>query len=115
MQKDGYNVWYDEGIDPGTEWDRFIADRIEGCSHFIAMISSNFLASDNCLDELALSRELKIQRLLVYLEDVPLPTELKMRHGRLQAIHHYRYESSPKEFFDKLYQTNQIEECRHRT
>ena len=31
----GYNVWYDEGIDPGTEWADTIALHIEECSIFI--------------------------------------------------------------------------------
>ena len=114
MQQDGYNVWYDEGIDPGTEWDNFIASRIEHCSHFIAMISKNFLDSDNCLDELALSRDLKIKRLLIYLEDITLPTALRMRHGRIQAVHHYSYHNNPEGFYNKLYQTREIEDCKSR-
>lgn len=35
----GYRVWYDEGIDPGTEWDENIAVHVERCGYFIALIS----------------------------------------------------------------------------
>ena len=38
MQADGYRVWYDEGIDPGTEWDENIAAHVTGCDYFIAFI-----------------------------------------------------------------------------
>ena len=36
LQAEGFNVWFDEGIDPGTEWDDNIASHIEGCSFFVA-------------------------------------------------------------------------------
>ena len=32
MINDGYRVWFDNGIDPGTEWDDSIASHIERCS-----------------------------------------------------------------------------------
>ena len=52
LKKEGYHVWYDDGIDPGTEWDENIANHIENCSYFVAVISNNYLQSDNCKDEL---------------------------------------------------------------
>ena len=52
MQRDGYRVWFDEGIDPGTEWDEVIASHVETCGYFLAFVSENYLASENCKDEL---------------------------------------------------------------
>ena len=46
----GYRVWYDEGIDPGTEWDGNIASHLRSCDGIIALLSRNYLASDNCKD-----------------------------------------------------------------
>ena len=34
LQLDGYRVWYDEGIDPGTEWDENIASHVKNCGYF---------------------------------------------------------------------------------
>ena len=59
MQQDGYRVWFDLGIDPGTEWDQFIARKVIGCDYFIAFISKNYLASSNCKDELNYARDLE--------------------------------------------------------
>lgn len=39
LQKDEYHVWYDEGIEPCTEWDENIADHIDNCTYFIALLS----------------------------------------------------------------------------
>ena len=108
MQKDGYRVWYDEGIDPGTEWDENIAAHVNGCSFFIAFLSENYLASDNCKDELNFARDQGKQRILVYLEDVELPQGMAMRLGRSQAIFHNRYGDQEK-FFEKLYEAQGIE------
>lgn len=109
MLDNGYRVWYDEGIDPGTEWDDTIAEHVEGCGYFIAFISKNYLASENCMDELDYARDSNRKRLLVYLENVSLPGGMKMRLNRLQAIHKYKYESE-EDFYEKLYTADKISE-----
>lgn len=70
-----YRIWYGEGIDPGTEWDENIAEHVENCGYFIALLSKAYMESSNCKDELNYARELEKPRLLVYLEDVQLPGE----------------------------------------
>lgn len=102
MQQDGCRVWYDEGIDPGSEWDQNIASHVEGCGYFIAFLSQNYLDSENCKDELNYARDLGKDRLLVYLEDVTLPGGMAMRLNRLQAVFWNRYENKD-EFYAKLY------------
>ncbi|MCR5410811.1 MAG: toll/interleukin-1 receptor domain-containing protein [Lachnospiraceae bacterium] len=101
LENDGIHVWYDEGIDPGTEWDENIASHLKGCSGIIAFLSGNYLASDNCRDELNYARDLGRERLLVYLEDVELPAGMAMRLNRLQAIHKYRYKNK-EDFYAEL-------------
>ena len=114
MNADGFRVWYDVGIDPGTEWDVNISDHIEKCGFFIAFLSKNFLQSSNCLDELNYARDLEKARLLVYLEDLVLPGNLKMRHGRIQAVFHSRYSASDQdEFYSRLYAAEGISGCRN--
>lgn len=107
LQDAGYRVWYDEGIDPGTEWDDNIATHIEKCDYFIALISDAYIKSSNCKDELNFARDLEKKRLLVYLEDVELPAGMRMRLSRLQAIHMYRYDIY-EEFLDKLFSADGI-------
>jgi len=104
LVNDGHNIWYDEGIDPGTEWDENIATHIEGCDGFIAFVSENYVSSDNCKDELNFARDLEKDRLLIYLENVKLPAGMAMRLNRLQAIHSYTY-SDRRDFFAKLKET----------
>lgn len=107
----GYRIWYDEGIDPGTEWDDNIAVHVEKSSMFIALISNNYLASSNCRDELSFARELELDRILVYLENVTLPRGMHMRLSRLQAIHKYTYQVIDQ-FYDKVEGAPDIKKCR---
>lgn len=101
LLNDGFRVWFDDGIDPGTEWDENIAAHIENCGYFIPFISQNYLNSSNCKDELNFARDLDKDRFLVYLEDVKLPSGMTMRLSRLQNIHKYTY-NSLDEFYNKF-------------
>lgn len=107
----GYRVWYDEGIDPGTEWDAMIATQLMNCAYFIPFITKNYLASENCMDELHLAREESLPRFLVYLEDVALPPAQRMRLGRIQNIHKYTYQNE-EEFYDKFAHAEGLDVCK---
>ena len=52
LAAEGYRIWYDEGIDPGSEWPETIADHLGRASACIGFISNNYLASDNCRREM---------------------------------------------------------------
>lgn len=109
----GYNVWYDEGIDPGTEWDENIARHVQECSYFIAFVSNGYIGSKNCKDELNYSRDLDKDQLLVYLEDVELPGGMAMRMNRIQAIWWNKYDSSNIESaYEKLFSASGIEKTK---
>ena len=109
MQRDGYRTWFDEGIDPGTEWDETIAQSINNCGYFIAFVSKNYLGSNNCKDELNYARDISKKLLLVYLEEVKLTSGMAMRMNRIQSIFKYKYVDE-NEFYSKLYSSEGITE-----
>ncbi len=45
------NVWYDEGISPGSEWTDELAKAIEGCDQFLYFVSPAAVQSENCRSE----------------------------------------------------------------
>ncbi|MCC8138033.1 MAG: toll/interleukin-1 receptor domain-containing protein [Clostridiales bacterium] len=110
MQEAGYRVWYDEGIDPGTEWDLTIATHVRECGYFIAFVSENYLNSEDCKDELNFARDLKKSLLLVYLEEVSLPDGMAMRLNRIQSLFRFRYDKA-KSFYEKLFVAQGINIC----
>ncbi len=38
----GMRIWFDEGIDPGTEWDDNVATHLESAGYFIPFFSVNY-------------------------------------------------------------------------
>ncbi len=111
LSESGYNVWFDSGIVPGSEWDENIANHIENCGCFIAFMSKNYLESNNCKDELNFARDLEKDRLVVYLEEVKLPSGLAMRINRLQSVFRYGY-TVEDEFYAKLFSADCLETCK---
>jgi len=82
----GFNVWYDEGINPGSTWRDEVALALTQCKVFLYFITPRSVASSNCLKEVnfSLSRERKI--LAVHLESTKLPIGLELSLSDMQAI-----------------------------
>lgn len=113
LRAEGFNIWYDGGIDPGTEWDENIAMHVKNCAYFIAFVSDGYINSKNCKDELNYSRDLDKEQLLVYLDDVQLPDGMAMRMNRIQAIFWCKYDKSNiEEAYHKLFSAKGIEKAR---
>lgn len=106
----GYRVWYDEGIHPGAAWKAVIADRLEKCTYFIAMISPRYPKSKFCMQELDLADTDDKPLLPIYLEDFRPPAVLRMTFSGRQAVHFFEHED-PQSFYEKLFITDGLEEC----
>ena len=111
MAKDGYRVWYDEGINPGNDWPEIIADHLNRCSVCIAFISENAMDSHDCGREINYALLKKKTFFSVYLEEVELSAGLEMQLTTTQSIFKYKY-SDFKSFIQKLYKGNGLKECR---
>ena len=110
MAKDGYRIWYDEGIDPGSEWPEIIATHLNSCDSCIAFISENSLNSHNCRREVNFALLKKKRFFSVVLEEVQMSLGMEMQLSATQSIFKYTY-SSDKEFFTKLYEAKFLQEC----
>ena len=86
LQQHGLRLWYDEGIEVGSHWDRVIPQKILDSVCMICFVSRNFLASENCLDETHFAKEKKKGPLLIYLERAEIPIEVEFRASRLHAL-----------------------------
>ncbi len=86
LKDEGFNIWYDEGINPGATWRDEVALALTQCSVFLYFMSPKSVASSNCLNEVnfCLSRERKI--LSVHLTKTVLPIGLELSLSAMQAI-----------------------------
>jgi tetratricopeptide (TPR) repeat protein len=86
----GINVWYDDGIAPGTDWSQGIADAIEGAQLVLYYVSRRSIASEHCRREISFAQSHGRPILVVYLEEVELPGSLELSLGNRQALHRHR-------------------------
>ena len=111
LSDNGFRVWYDAGIEAGTEWPEYIAEHLESATCFIAFMTSAFMDSSNCRQELNFAMELNIPILVIYLEDIKLTAGMRMRLGLTQAMYKTRHDSE-ESFFNALYSAKILTSCR---
>lgn len=107
----GFNVWYDAGIEAGTEWPDYIAEKLLGCGCFIAFLSQASIDSRNCRQEIEFAISENKDMLTVYLDDVKLPAGLRMRLGLIQAMYKSRF-GSDSEFLTELAGARILKGCK---
>jgi len=89
LQDAGINVWYDEGIRPGSEWSDTLASRIENCRVFLYFVTPQSVASEHCRREVSFALEQSCEMLAVHLEPTELPRGLRLTLGNRQAVLKY--------------------------
>lgn len=94
LKQQGFNVWYDEGVQPGSEWSNELADAIQHASAFLFFITPNSVASSNCTDEVSYALDNHIPLLAVHLEESQLASGMQMRLNRHQAVLKFELEDS---------------------
>ncbi len=94
MQNQGFRIWFDMGIEAGTEWSNNIAKHLRECDAFLFFTSKNSVASENCLDEVAYAKSHMKPSLMIFLEDdVILPEGTEMQTARFQRMYLTRHSS----------------------
>lgn len=101
LHQQGFNLWYDEGISPGSEWHSELARSIENSSLFLYFITPKSVKSDHCQREVHFAIDRKIPLLAVHLEPTKLPPGLNLSLGSTQAI--MRYELTDQQYRAKLF------------
>ncbi len=110
LNKEGYRVWYDDGIIAGSEWPETIAQKLEGASVFVAFISGSAIDSHNCRKEInhAVNKEKKIA--VVFLEKVKLTPGMEMQLSDIQSIRQYE-EKDMAANYSKLITSGMFDIC----
>ena len=96
----GFNIWYDEGIEAGSEWREEIANAITNTCLFLYFVSHDSARSENCRKEVNLADRKHIPILAIHLETTDLPGSLDLTLSDRQAV--FRYEIPKQEYQQKL-------------
>jgi len=95
-----YRIWYDEGIEPGSEWPETVGRAIINCTQFLVFMSPWATCSRNVRNEINLAFAENRDILVVFLEPTVLTDGMKLQIGTVQFIN--RYEISEKECIKQL-------------
>ena len=111
LQDRGFRVWYDEGIEVGIAWAKYVGERLEQCGCVLAYVTKNFDDSHNCWQELDFAMEEK-KRIVAIKADGGrrLSAGMRMRLGSLQAMPFEKYGSVEK-ILDTLSQAVVLKPC----
>ena len=100
LRDQGFNIWYDEGIEAGTEWREELAKAIEGAKLLVYFVTGDSVQSENCRKEVNFAVDEGIPIVAIHLEAVELPSGLKLTLSDRQAI--LKNEISSEEYQQKL-------------
>ena len=99
LSERGYRIWYDSGIEVGSEWPEYIAGHLAGASLMIAFLSNAYMRSDNCRKEMHYALTKKVPVINIFLEETSMTPGMEMQIGNLFALMKY---SMPEERFEEL-------------
>lgn len=108
----GFRVWYDAGIEVGSEWPEYIAEHLCDSGCVIAFITEAALGSQNCRREINFAIDRRKQMLAVYLEEVELSVGMQMQLGTLQALFRDGYKDTAA-FLEALCAAQLLAPCRN--
>ena len=97
LHERGLRVWYDRGIDPGSEWPEEIANHLIGCGLFLLFMSPEAAESHNVRREITMAVDRKKPLMNVYLKETELQPGLQLQLNLIQYVSY-----SPKEDFEEF-------------
>ena len=108
----GYRVWYDAGIEAGSEWPENVAEHLCNSKVVLVFLSQNALNSQNCTREIHFAVAERKEILVVYLQELNLTAGMRMQLGTSQAIF-YNPSSSLSEFIPSLKKATLLNTCQN--
>ena len=107
----GYRIWYDEGIEPGSEWPEYIANHLIRAEMVLSFLTPNAVNSVNCRREVnfALSKDKPV--LAIYMEKFEIPAGMELQLSSQQNVLYYNYDSEER-FLDKVETCQYLIPCR---
>lgn len=111
LVENGYRIWYDDGIAPGSEWPEDIAQHLDSCAVFMAFVTNNSIASDNCRREVTFALNRRKPFLGILLEPTQMSLGMEMQLSAQQCILRYNYRRE-SDFIQKIFSCPDLECCK---
>ena len=113
MRKSGFHVWYDNGIETGTEWPDYIQTRLEKSAAVLVFISKHSVESVNCRNEINFALMKHKAMIVVHLEETELKYGMGLQLNGIQSVSMFKYAKMSK-FFEELISIPLLQVCREK-
>jgi hypothetical protein len=90
MQQAGLRIWFDKGVEAGTEWPENIENHLVNADRVVVFMSEAAVSSLNCRNEVNLALSEKKRLLALYLENVELRFGMKLQLSSVQSVYLYQ-------------------------
>ncbi len=110
LEARGYPVWYDAGIEVGSEWPEYIANHLLNCALVVAFISEASIESPNCRQEIVYALDKRKPMITVRLDNAPLPAGMEMQLNLCQSLLAYKHKTL-EDYVNELAGAPYIAEC----
>lgn len=114
IQQQGFRLWYDSGIEAGSEWPEYIAERLENAAVVLVFMSPAATMSRNCRNEINYALEMGKDILVVYIEDTVLTGGMRLQLSSTQALYRNRH-ISENSFVEELCRSRIMQQCKGET
>lgn len=111
MRDAGFRIWYDSGIEAGTEWPEYIEDHLMRSKVVMVFMTPATVESRNCRNEINFALELKKEVLVVYLEETTLLKGMRLQLNSSQSLFR-KHHKSDKTFLRELVEAQILQCCR---
>lgn len=111
LDKHGFRVWYDAGIEAGTEWPEYIEEHLMNASVVLIFMTPNTIESKNCRNEINFALELNKEVLVAYLENTPLLKGMRLQLNSTQSLFRTNHPSD-ETFVRELINARILQSCR---
>lgn len=111
LSENGYRLWYDSGIEAGTEWPEYIEERLMNAEVVVVFMSPSAIESRNCRNEINFALELKKEILVVYLEETTLVKGMRLQLNSTQSLFRQHHTDS-EQFIRELVEARILQSCR---
>ena len=102
LREEGFRIWYDEGIDPGTDWSDEIAKALVNSTTFLVFVSPEMVESHNVKKEIVFALSRKKHMIAAHIAETTLPDGLDMQLSNIQALLENRFIDKEK-FYEQLF------------
>ncbi|MBQ7444894.1 MAG: TIR domain-containing protein [Clostridia bacterium] len=111
LQEKGFRIWFDAGIEVGTEWPARIGVHIKRCAAAIFFITKEYVKSHNCKREVVESIGYGVETVNVFLEeDVVIPDDIELDQREENTILAWQ-DSDPDHIVERICKIEALSDC----